>query len=87
MSPLPLPSKKLEARLLIAKSMAKNKKTKAKKPQTTTIPPAHKTKSKDKENAAMQMSMEKVKHVAITWVYKSLYMLVIFNITYKCGLQ
>ena len=66
MSSLPSPSKLLEARLLIAKSTAKNKKTKAKKAQTTAIPPAHKTKSKDKENATMQVLTEKAKHVAIT---------------------
>jgi hypothetical protein len=65
MSPSLSPSKLLEAHLLIAKSIAKNKKTKAKKPWTTTIPPAHKTKSKDKENGTVQMSTEKVKHVAI----------------------
>jgi hypothetical protein len=67
MSPLLSPSKLLEARLLIAKSTAKNKKTKVKKPRTTTIPPARKTtgKSKDKENATAQTSTKKVKRVAI----------------------
>jgi len=65
MSPLPYPSKLLEAQLLIAKSTGKMKRAKANKTGTTTIHPVSKTKGKDKENVPVPTLQEKAKHIAI----------------------